>query len=183
MSTNENLSRSSFWSNLFKNPIEKSDLEHVLLSMPPFKSLGKHYLKQLMELIHNRVYSVNEHVFYEGDPGIGLYIIREGKIKIYQSIDGGERNELAVFNRGDFFGELALMDEAIRSASAVAVENSKLAVIFKPDLDYFLEKHPKQGIAILKGLSQMIALRLKLLDVEYLRLYKLYLEKSEGKTT
>lgn len=173
------IKRSTFWSNLFKAPAERTDLEDVLLSMPPFKSFESSHLRNLVNIIHNRVYSANEFIFFQGDPGIALYIIRDGEVKIVKQNEKGEEMELTRFGRGDFFGELALMDNDVRSASAVAVKESKIGVIFKPDLDIFIEKYPKKGIAILKGLSQIVATRLRILDDEFLLLYSKSLNKYE----
>ena len=131
---NQLITKSSFWANLFKTPTEKSELEEVLLSMPPFKYLSNKKIKLLMKVIHNRIYTANEYIFFQGDPGIGLYLIIRGEILITEEIDG-ERFDLAMLTRGDFFGELALLDEEKRSASAIALKDSQLAVIFKPDLD------------------------------------------------
>ncbi len=49
----------SFWSNLFKPPAEKNELESVLTSMPPFKNLSSKFIRSLMDLIHNRLYAAN----------------------------------------------------------------------------------------------------------------------------
>jgi len=171
--------QSTFWSNLFKAPAERSDLEVVLLSMPPFKNFGSTHLKHLLKLIHNRVYSANEYIFYQGDPGIALYIIREGGVKILKNDDQGKEMELARFGRGDFFGEMALLDKDVRSASAISVTDSNLGVIFKPDLDKFIEKFPKRGVSILRGLSEIIATRLRILDDEYFTLYSNSIHKFE----
>ena len=163
--------QSTFWSNLFKAPAERDDLEEVLHSMPPFKNFNSTQLKQLLKLIHNRVYSADEFIFYQGDPGIALYIIREGEVKVVKNNDQDNEMELAKFGRGDFFGELALMDTDLRSASAIALTDSKLGVIFKPDIDKFIEKFPKRGVEILRGLSEIIATRLRMLDDEFFTLY------------
>jgi len=162
---------SSFWANLFKTPAEKSDLEELLQSMPPFENLSSKYIKLLMQIIHNRAYETNEYIFYQGDPGIGLYMLREGSVKIIQSIDENEIVELANLSRGDFFGELALLDDEVRSGSAIATEPSSVAVIFKPDLDEFIERYPKAGIKILRGISNIISTRLRRLNDEYFSLY------------
>ena len=164
------MTKSSFWANLFKTPTEKSELEEVLLSMPPFKYLSNKKIKLLMKVIHNRIYTANEYIFFQGDPGIGLYLIIRGEILITEEIDG-ERFDLAMLTRGDFFGELALLDEEKRSASAIALKDSQLAVIFKPDLDEFVETHSKEGIQILRGVSQIIATRLRNLNQDYFTLY------------
>lgn len=175
----EIIKKSNFWANLFKPPSEKSDLENVLLSMPPFKHLNSKYLQLLLKLFHDRFYSAEEYVFYQGDPGIGLYIIREGEILITQTYDGGNKYELAKFGRSDFFGELALLDHETRSASSMAIKDSHLAVIFKPDLDEFIEKYPKVGIKILRGISEIVATRLRNVNRDFLTLYYKSIEISE----
>ncbi len=167
---NEGMTRSSFWTNLFKTPTEKSELEEVLLSMPPFKNLSNKSIRLLMKVLHNRIYAANEYVFFQGDPGIGLYLIIRGEISITEEMDG-ERFDLALLSRGDFFGELALLDDEKRSASAIALKDSQLAVIFKPDLDEFVETHSKDGIQILRGISQIVATRLRNLNQDYFTLY------------
>ncbi|MBI5476201.1 MAG: cyclic nucleotide-binding domain-containing protein [Ignavibacteriales bacterium] len=166
----QGMTKSSFWANLFKTPTEKSELEEVLLSMLPFKNLSNKNFKLLMKVIHNRIYAANEYIFFQGDPGIGLYLIIRGEILITEEIDG-ERFDLAMLTRGDFFGELALLDEEKRSASAIALKDSQLAVIFKPDLDEFVETHSKVGIQILRGISQIVATRLRNLNQDYFTLY------------
>ena len=166
-----NPTKSSFWANLFKTPAEKSELEEVLLSMLPFKYLSKNNINLLTKLIHNRSYAANEYVFYQDDPGIGLYIIIKGEILITQEAEEGDQFDLATLGRGDFFGELALLDEERRSASAIAMKDSQLAVIFKPDLDEFVESNPKEGIKVLRGISQIIATRLRNLNQDYFHLY------------
>ncbi|MFC2134791.1 cyclic nucleotide-binding domain-containing protein [Bacteroidota bacterium] len=173
------INKSNFWSNLFKPPSEKSDLETVLLSMPPFRDLSSKYLKLLLKLFHDRFYSANEYVFYQGDPGIGLYIIREGEISVTQTYEDNREYELARFGRSDFFGELALLDHETRSASSKALKDSNLAVIFKPDLDEFVEKYPKIGIKILRGISEIVATRLRNVNCDFLSLYYKSIENSE----
>ncbi|MEG8947156.1 cyclic nucleotide-binding domain-containing protein [Rosettibacter firmus] len=163
--------QNSFWTNLFKTPAEKSQLEEVLLSMPPFKDLTNKNFKNLLKLFHNRVYSVNEYIFYQNDPGIGLYIIINGEVLITFEVENNERFDLAHLTRGDFFGELALLDNEKRSASAIALKESQIAVIFKPDLDEFIESYPLDGIKILKGISQIISRRLRNLNLDYIELY------------
>lgn len=161
---------SSFWANIFNYPTEKSDLQFSLQSIPLFESLGKRDLSLILNIIHSRSYLTGEYIFYQGDPGIGLYVIREGKVRIIRSDEEGNEIELAIFSKGDFFGELAMVDGEKRSASAVAKTDVRAAVIFKPDLDEFIEKYPKKGINILFGISKIIATRLRLLNEDFFSL-------------
>ncbi len=171
---------SSFWSNIFNSPAEKIDLQNSLLSIPIFAELTKKDISLLIEIIHNRNYLAGEYVFYQGDPGIGLYIIREGEVVVQRSVESSEIISLATFHKGDFFGELALIDGEKRSASATAKTDTRLAVIFKPDLDEFIEKFPKKGIKILQGISQIIATRLRKLNEDHINLHSNLKIKSEN---
>jgi CRP-like cAMP-binding protein len=163
---------SSFWANLFHTPTESDELFQSLQTITLFKSLSKKDLENLMGIIHKRNYLAGEYIFYQGDPGIGLYIIREGEVLITRESDNGEKITLAVFQNGDFFGELALVDNDKRSASAIAKSDTKLSVIFKPDLDEFIEKYPKKGIKILRGIAEITAVRLRTLNEDYFNLRK-----------
>lgn len=177
----DKIKRSSFWSNLFKAPSADADLEEVLQAMPPFEKLSSKYIKLLLQIMHNRVYQAGEYIFYEGDPGVGLYIIREGEVVIKQENNEYVEKELAVLGRGDFFGELAMLDNEIRSASAIALKDTNVAVIFKPDLDEYIDKYPSKGVHILRGLSSIITVRLRKLNYDYLTLLNEYNKLTGGK--
>ncbi len=183
METERILKKSTFWTNFFKAPTESDELEAVLKSMPPFKNLERKYLQHLIELMHNRLYAENEYIFYEGDPGIGLYIVRSGEVAITRKNKNGETKELARLKKGDFFGELAMLDNEIRSASAIAVSETTVTVIFKPDLEEFINKFPAKGIHVLRGLAEIIAVRLRTLNKEYSEILDKcsnYLEEKEN---
>lgn len=164
MEKSNKIIHSSFWANIFKSP-EQTESEN-LLNLPPFKLLEKKDLSLLMTIVHDRSYLAGEYIFYQGDPGIGLYIIKEGEVEIILQDDFQNLIPLASFSKGDFFGELALVDGEKRSASAIARTDVKLSVIFKPDIDEFVEKHPKKGVKIWQGLSQIIAIRLRQVNEE-----------------
>lgn len=162
---------SNFWTNLFKAPTESEDLESVLRTMPPFEKIRNKSLTKLMELLHNRVYQPNEHIFYQGDPGIGLFILRDGEVKIDYHTQNGKIHELTTLTRGDFFGEMAMLEDDKRSASAIAIKESNVYVIFKPDLDEFIDRNPKEGIKILRGISKILATRLRKANKDYFTLF------------
>lgn len=180
MKENEKVVRSSFWANLFKSPTDKSDLLEILSSIPMFSQISKRGISALINIIHNRSYVKDEYIFHQGDPGIGLYIIREGSVRIQRKLESSENILLANFKAGDFFGELALVDDEKRSASAIATSEVKLAVIFKPDLDEFIAHYPKRGIKILQGISHVTAVRLREVNEENIKLHSIIKQNSEN---
>jgi CRP/FNR family cyclic AMP-dependent transcriptional regulator len=167
MEDNNKIIRSSFWSNIFNTSEEKVSLAKSLHSVPVFRELSKKEISSLVNIIHNRNYLAGEYIFYQSDPGIGFYIIRSGEVIIQRTNELGNAIVLATFSDGDFFGELALIDGEKRSASAIAKTDCSLAVIFKPDLDEFIEAYPKKGIKILQGISQTVAVRLRKLNEDH----------------
>lgn len=176
----EKVVHSSFWVNFFNSSTEESDLKSSLKTIPLFKELTKSDLNALIKITHSRNYVAGEYIFRQGDPGIGLYLIREGEVEIIRTNNLEEENKLAIFARGDFFGELALVDGEKRSASAVAKTACKVSVIFKPDLDEFIEKYPRKGIKILTGISTIIALRLRTINEDFFNLqYNVLQEKGK----
>lgn len=169
MKENEKIVRSSFWANVFKSPTDKTDLIEILSTIPIFAELSKRDLSSLINIIHNRSYLKGEYIFHQGDPGIGLYIIRDGIVRIERILNSGQAVSLAIFKTRDFFGELALIDDERRSASAITDSEVKAAVIFKPDLDEFINHFPKKGVKILQGISHIIAVRLRQLNEEFIK--------------
>jgi len=154
----------SFWGNIFrKNPKDNEDIYTVLKRVPIFQDLDKRELKAVERILHHRLYMADELVFNEGDPGVGMYIILKGKILITL---GAEKKVLAMLANGDFFGEMALLLESPRTASAISKETTSLLGFFQPDLFGLLETHPRTGNKILQRLAQMIAERLRLVNLE-----------------
>lgn len=179
MNQNSKYVKSSFWTNLFKSPTAKSEMENLIVSLPPFQKLDNKHINLLMKIIHHRTYAPNEYIFHQGDPGIGLYIIQEGQVLISHKSENGFEHKFVQLGMGDFFGELALLDGELRSASALSLKESKLIVIFRPDLDEFIEKFPRKGIDILRGISQIITTRLRRVNEDYVSLYNKSVEQIQ----
>jgi len=179
MKEEHKIKKSSFWSNLFKRTTNIGELKNVFRKIPLFRNLGKNHFKHLFEILHHRSYQMNEYIFYQGDPGNALYIIVEGSIKIKQFSESGTEIDLVELNSGDFLGELALIDDDIRSASAIASTNTKLAVIFKSDLNAFMKRYPIAGVEIMRNMSHVLSTRLKNLNSDYSDLLDKYNNKLE----
>jgi len=90
-----------------------------------------------------------------------MYIVQEGTVAIYKGSSENEREELAKLANGEFFGELALLDESPRSATAMALEDSKILGLFRPDLLELIDRKPRLGNKLLFNLSLLIGERLK----------------------
>ncbi len=152
----------AIWGNIFKkDSSEKETIRAILRQIPLFRGMNKYSLNEFEKLMHRRTYKADETIFWEGEPGVGMYVVLEGSIGIYkESLEAG-REELATLKRGEFLGELALLDESPRSASAVALEKSVILGLFRPDLMELIERKPRLGNRFLFQLASLIGERLK----------------------
>jgi len=89
------------------------------------------------------------------------YIIQDGEVSIAILGKDGNEQELAMLGDGDFFGELALIDESTRSANAVCRTDCTLIGFFRPDLFELIEKENTLGIKIVMKLAEIVAQRLR----------------------
>ena len=175
MGNNQN----SYWENIFKITGNVPKTHSIILKkVPMFSDLKKGELREFERIIHRRNYKNEEVIFYEGEPGLGMYVIKAGAIKIFKDYNSKMKEEIAILNTGDFCGEMALLDESPRSATAVALGETTLLGLFRPDFFNLLDRKQRLGIKIVLKLSQMIAERLRHNNDE-LQILRQKIEKSE----
>src|SRR5215467_15167475 len=149
------------WGNIFKLGSRKDSLAETLQNIPLFQELSPKELRIVETLVHVRTYNAGEPVFVETEPGAGMYIIRTGRVDIVLQYRSENRVILAELEAGDFFGEMALLGDTSRSASAVARDRSELIGFFHPDLVEIINIHPEVGAKISLGLAKTLAERLR----------------------
>ena len=130
--------------------------------MSLFKELSPRELREVDELLHERIYQKDEIIFDEGDIGLGLFIVVTGRVKVLSTHD--PLQHLAPeFCCGDFFGEMSMFDEAPRTARVVAVETAQVAALFRTEFFSLLERNRSIGAKILFELSRTVCRRSRLL--------------------
>jgi len=149
------------WSNIFRLGPRKESLAENLQNIPLFHSLTPKELRILERVVHVRTYHAGEPIFVETEPGAGMYIIRSGRVDIVLNHKRENPLMLAELEAGDFFGEMALLGDTARSATAVARERSELIGFFHPDLIEIINIHPSTGAKISLGLAETLAERLR----------------------
>jgi CRP-like cAMP-binding protein len=100
-------------------------------------------------------------VFEEGDTGDSFYIVMEGAIRISRIVAGMGEEALAVVRPGSYFGEMSLIDDAPRSATALAHETSKLFVVDRKDFEELLLSDRNLGYDVLWKFVKTLAKRLR----------------------
>jgi len=150
----------SFWGNIFHMNRMK-DLLSILKNIPLFYNLKTIELVKFSRILHQRNFFQNEFIFHEKEPGAGMYIVKSGTVKIFLKGNDGQEHELARLEKGDFFGEMALIDESPRSASAIALEDTELLGFFRADLINLMDRDPILSSKILMHLAIVLAQRLR----------------------
>jgi CRP/FNR family cyclic AMP-dependent transcriptional regulator len=162
---------SAIWKNFFSGRgVREGTTEALLSKVHAFAGLTARELKEVATIVHKREYKAGEPVFYQGDPGLGMYIIRDGEVSIMIAEKDGSQKELALLSDGDFFGELALLDDSPRSASALCKTDCSLIGFFRPDLLSLVETKTNLGIKIVLKLAEIVAERLRNTDRELSKL-------------
>ncbi len=174
---------SPLWGNIFRKKGEEESLAEFLHSVPVFAELGGKDLAFLENLVHLRHYHPHEIVFEEGDPGSGMYVIRSGRVKVFQRRNETDEQELALLGRGDFFGETTLTAPAPRTASVRTLDHTALVGLFRADLLETALKNPAVANRILLGLTRVVSERLQAVGQELSRLQRQIEAAEAGRGT
>jgi len=96
-----------------------------------------------------------EFIFKEGELGTEMYIVQEGQVEILKEITGAQK-QLAVLDKGDFFGEMAILEDLPRTASARSMSAVKLLMINGSTFDQMLRSNPEISVRMMRKLSRRL---------------------------
>jgi CRP-like cAMP-binding protein len=128
----------------------------VLAATRLFGGLDPAALTSLGERAVERSYKKGQLIVYQGDRGDSVFVVRAGLVKVMVSSEEGEEMVLVTLRPYDTFGELSLVDGGPRSASAEAVEATRVLVITRAVLLELLEQHPSLMDALLRSLGSLV---------------------------
>ncbi len=128
----------------------------TLRQVPLFESLDDEAAKKLCELLESLDCKANTFLFRAGEAGDAMYIIERGKVRICVQATDGHEVTLTELGRGDFFGEMALLDGQRRSADAVVAEDSRLAVLSREHFVSFMRSSPDVALEMLTALANRL---------------------------
>ena len=130
----------------------------MLKSIPLFSGLAESDLAILSSHAITRTFAKNTIIINEGDKTDSLYVILSGKVKAFLSDEHGKEIILDIEGPGEHFGEIALLDEAPRSASVMTLESASFLIISKEDFKDCVAKNPDIAISLIKELTHRIRL-------------------------
>ena len=132
-------------------PLSDDDKRDWLAQVPLFHGASADVLGRLVDLTGELTFMAGQPIVLQGQVGNGLYIVVSGEARVVQ----GTR-ELDRLGPGDLFGELAVIDQQPRSASAFAVETTTCLTIASWDLLALLERDPKLALNLLRELAARV---------------------------
>jgi CRP/FNR family transcriptional regulator, cyclic AMP receptor protein len=136
------------------------DRIQFLKTVPFFNELSNWQLKKVGEIFFERTYDPGEMIFEQGQPGAAIFLIMDGQVSV-EIIKGKSVTGLAVLEKGAFFGEMALLDEAPRSASARSLEVTKTLALYRNDLSRLINTDPLTACHIYCALARIVGDRLR----------------------
>ena len=123
-------------------------------------------LQDLQACMEIKRYKAGEHIFRQGETSDEIFLIRYGLVRILLPLAGRQSYHLSTFGRGHFFGELAFLDRAPRSADAVALTDTELFVLSRACFDTFAVEHKKLASQFYEALARTISHRLRRVNRE-----------------
>ena len=138
-----------------------SDVVALLKKISLFEELSSDELERIAALAVPETHTKNTKIFAEGDAGDSLYMIGSGSVRIAKIIPGIGEEALAILGAGNFFGEMALIDDSPRSAHAIAHENCEVLKIQRAQFESLLFVDKELAYHVLSAITRVLAIRLR----------------------
>ncbi len=125
-------------------------------SVPLFADLEPAEIERISEVAVPRSFEAGNTVFREGDHSDACYVVRSGLFRVTRTYPDGRAITLATLMPGDFFGELAMLDGEVRSASVEAVDSGELLGLPAVDMLALLERNPEITVKVATALTRRL---------------------------
>lgn len=131
--------------------------EDILSRVDLFSTLNKKELQEIAKNCQERTFSAGSTLFSQGDPGVALYVLTHGNVRISQANNPDRAEEvIGSAGVGEVLGEMALLDELPRSATVVAAEDVTVLVLPVWEFRSILRSHPDITLKLLAVLSRRL---------------------------
>ncbi|MBP7690292.1 MAG: DUF1003 domain-containing protein [Anaerolineales bacterium] len=135
----------------------------LLAEVPLFQFLDEHERADLAAHLDEVRFPADHLLFTAGDPGDSMYIIRSGEVEIFFKDNTGNRIVLERAAAGDFFGELSLLDQGSRTASAQTLSAVEALRVDQDDLDHLVRSYPQAALDMLSAMGRRVRVTTELL--------------------
>ncbi len=132
------------------------DMPEILSRVSLFSLVKKRDLKRIAKLAHHHSFKSGEVIIREGTRDGRLFIVISGRVEVIKDLHGPGRQFLRMFGENSYFGEMALIDDYIRTASVVAVEDTEVLTLDQWNIREEIQKYPSIAIELLQTLGRRI---------------------------
>ena len=129
--------------------MQHQQIVDALKAVSLFSSLSQRFVNGIARSCMERSFAKDETIVRQGNPGVGLFVIVSGKVKVEKTSGQGKRIELATHGPGEVIGEMSVLDGANRTADVIAVEPTTCLVLSSWDFKSFMDAHPEVALEIL----------------------------------
>jgi CRP/FNR family transcriptional regulator, cyclic AMP receptor protein len=136
--------------------VEPFDAVSVLAGTSLFGSLATQDLAGVADLCVRRTYAKGQFLCYQGDPGDRLFVVANGRVKVTLTSEHGDEMVLVTLGTHEVLGELAVIDQAPRSASVVAIVPTTVLMLSRPVLLQLMSSHPAVRDALLTSVGALV---------------------------
>jgi CRP-like cAMP-binding protein len=137
-------------------PIKAAEIVELLGRVPVFSTLEQDDLERIAQLAVPRSFESGQIVFREGDASDTCYIVRSGRARAIREHADGRAITLATFGPGDIFGELAMFEDELRSATVEAVQHTGVVAVLGPDMRRLMVEHPEISMRLVVALGRRL---------------------------
>jgi len=131
-------------------------LAEYIKNIPLFKQLKDSQIRELAARCKSARFKKGEVIFHKTDLSTDLYIVNSGKLKAVLIDEEGDEMVIAQFTKGDFFGELSLLDGKGRSATIIADRDTELSILQKDVFLDVLYKNPRMSVELMATLVERL---------------------------
>jgi CRP/FNR family cyclic AMP-dependent transcriptional regulator len=126
-----------------------------------FRGLSQSQLRKVAGICQPETVAAGAVIFREGEPAQSMYVLVSGKVRISRQVPGMGEEALAILDAGQYFGEMGVVEESVRSADAYAHQTSTLWRIDRGQFDQLLFTDKELGYAVLWTLVRTMSARLR----------------------
>lgn len=155
-----------------------------LVEFPIFSDLDPDIVRDISQLLHYRQFPKKTQIVVEGDPSHSMYFILDGRVKVYLDDDSGKEIVVNIHEKGQFFGELGLIEGIPRTASVTTMDDTRLGILNEQDFQKLMMNYPAFAMKMMHNLVTRLReatetiRKLGLMDV-YRRIVVTFLNMAE----
>ncbi len=125
-----------------------------------FAEMPTRHLHVIAEVMHERHFRRDEYVYFEGDPGLGMYLISRGRVRLTRQDENDQAVQIAELGESDVFGLLSVFEDLRRQETVQSTADTIVLGLFRPDLNAMSNRSPAAAASVYRALGRRVGRRL-----------------------